>query len=179
MKKYTNFVVALCVMVLLSTTANADVDKIWSARTNREYYYIGGDRISLGVLRFNTSNWRDVGYISKKVMSAPKMNFKWDDKWYYETLPDSTNEVLVLFFKNHDANTHGWLAIKNTPDTWFYRTNGKGWKGIKNGQVVNEYWKGYGTSNTGDATGSLSIDVRNPENKGGWSANDIQIGFGK
>lgn len=172
----------LVTLLIVATTVNvafASVSSIWSARTDRPYYYIGGDRISLGVIRFDTNNWRDTDYISRRVVEAPKMNFLWDDKWYYEILPDSTNELLVLFWKNHDTKGQGWLAIKNTPDTWFYRTNGSSWRGLKDGQKVNEYWKRFGTRNTGDAGGSLSIDVRNPENRDGWTANHIQVSFGK
>jgi hypothetical protein len=67
MKKLVSFVASLFVMMLISTTASADVSKIWSAKTSRDYYYIGGDRISLGVLRFNTNDWRDTDYITRQV----------------------------------------------------------------------------------------------------------------
>ena len=101
MNKILIFIVCFFVMTLVSTTASAEVPHIGSGETNRDYYYIGGDRVSLGVLRFKTEFWIDVSTIDREVNNARKMNFNWDDKWYYETLPDNTDELLVLFWKNH------------------------------------------------------------------------------
>lgn len=182
MKKVKIYAIIVTVFSMMVSIVSAERPPlIWAAKTNRDYYSIGGDRISLGVMKLTVDDWRDKDNIDYQVSRAPKMNFLWDDKWYYETLPDSKNELLVLFWKNHDANKHGWLAIKNTPDTWYYTTDlrNHSWKGIKNDEKINMYWEGFGTRNTGDAGGSLSIDVKNPENKDGWTPNDIWVGFGK
>lgn len=182
MKRIFTVGFSLAVVFMMAGVSLAEtINHISSAKISREYYHIGGDRISLGVIRFNTDNWKDKNYIDKQVGLAPKMNFNWDDKWYFEKLPDSTNELLVLFWKNHDANVYGWLAIKNTPDSWYYTSNQENhsWLKIKNDQKVNAYWKGFGTRNTGDAGGSLSIDIKNPKNEGSWTSNHIWIGFGK
>lgn len=176
----TIFVLVFFTLLLLPSTSDARSEtSIWTAETDREYYYIGGNRVSLGVIRFRTNDWRNEDYITQKVIAAPKMNFLWDELWYFEKLPDSTNELLVLFWKDHDADLHGWVAIRNTPNTWFYRTNYHDWNGLDNGGKVNKYWKRFGSRNTGDATGSLSIDVKNPKNDGGWTGNHILVSFGK
>jgi hypothetical protein len=154
---------------------------IWSAKTSREYYYIAGDRISLGVIQIKADDWRDTNYINRQVANAPKMNYLWDDRWYYATLPDSSSDVLVLFWKNHDTNKQGWVLIKNTPDVWYYMINSgnaqtlKG-EGDPKGKV-NLFWNEFGTVNNGQ--GSLSIDIMNPKNEGDMTANDILVGFGK
>ncbi|MCI5133523.1 MAG: hypothetical protein D3920_00320 [Candidatus Electrothrix sp. AW2] len=160
---------------LLATVAIAAArPSINTNKTSRQYYHIGGDRISLGVIRFNADNWRTVD-INKKVSNAPKMNYEWDDQWYHEYLPDSTNEILVLFWKNHDRHNQGWVAIKNTPDAWFYKKNSRSWKRIGDGKKVVSFWKPFGTKDTGNrSTGSLSIDIRNPRGRG----DIIHVSFG-
>lgn len=169
MKKLSIFI-----SIFLFATVAASRPSIETSRTSRQYYYIGGDRISLGVIRFDPHNWRTAD-INKKVSNAPKMNYEWDDKWYHEYLPDSINRVLVLFWKNHDRKDQGWVAIKNTPDAWFYRKNYESWKRIGDGKKVVTFWKRFGYRDTDDiSTGSLSIDIRNPRGRG----DIIHVSFG-
>ncbi len=54
MRKLTLFIL----LYLLSNIAIAADPAIWTSKVSRDYYYIGGDRISLGVIQFNARNWR-------------------------------------------------------------------------------------------------------------------------
>jgi len=168
--KKLNIFVLFC---LFSSILIADTIPIPTVK--RSYYYIGGDRISLGVKIFHLYDWKKAS-IKKKVINTRKTNYSWDDKWYNIELSDSNNDVLVLFWKNHDNNKIGWVAIKNTPDAWFYKKDySKQWKRIGDGKKIVTFWEVFGRKDTGNkSTGSLSIDIRNPKGRG----DIIQVGFG-
>ena len=174
--KKLNLFILFC---LLSNIAIAADSSIWKSKIDRNYYYIGGDRISLGVIQFNAHNWRTHN-ITREVSRAPKMNYDWNDKWYYAYLPDSTNKIVTLFWKNHDRKTLGWVAIKNTPDAWYYKKNKNNWRKIGDGKKVVNFWKAFGNKDEGNrSTGSLSIDIQNYKNKkNSHGENKIRVSFG-
>lgn len=177
MKKLSILMFFILLAIFSATFAIADRrPSIETSKKSTPYYYIGreGNRISLGVIRFKARDWRTAD-ISKRVRNAPKMNYEWDDKWYHEYLPDSNNEILVLFWKDHKRKDQGWVAIKNNPDAWWYRKNYGSWTRIGDGKKVVTFWKRFGYRDTGNKdTGSLSIDIRNPRGRG----DIIHVSFG-
>ncbi len=113
--------------------------------------------------------------ITREVSRAAKMSYNWNDKWYYAYLPDSKNKIVVLFWKNHDRNTLGWVAIKNNPESWYYRSNYSKWKRLGDGKKKVTFWKSFGYRDTGHrSTGSLSIDIKNYRGR----ENKIRVSFG-
>ena len=175
MKKLTLFIL----LYLLSNIAIAGDPSIWVSKISKPYHFTeGGEKVSLGVIQFNARNWRTHN-ISREVSKVPNMNFAWDDKWYHAYLPDSTNRVLVLFWKSHDKHTQGWVAIKNTPDAWYYKKNGNKWRRIADGRKVVNFWKAFGYKDTGSKhTGSLSVDIQNYKNRNRHGENIIRLSFG-
>jgi hypothetical protein len=96
----------------------------------------------------------------------------WDDKWYYYTLPDDKVDNLLLVWRNIDSHAYGYVAIKNTPNLWLvYSNTGNGgpWH-IKNDEQLKFSWTTDGRR--------IDIDVKNPRNVDGWTANDIMVSFG-
>jgi hypothetical protein len=94
----------------------------------------------------------------------------WDDNWYYWTLPDNRNKYLLLVWKNLNSGEYGYTFIQNTPETWWYKTNNSGFRSIPNGEQRKLTWSTNGTK--------IDIDIKNPENSNGWTANDIWYSFG-
>lgn len=97
-------------------------------------------------------------------------SFAWDDKWYKRTLSPSNGEILLLMAHNQKVGNVIWVAVKNTPSRWmvmwgdgqtFYPSNNEQ---IKRSVRINGWL--------------LDFDVKNPNNSGGYTANDILFGFG-
>lgn len=170
-------------LVCAGLSAHAqDAPHLSAAESQREYYSMSGDRVLLGVLRITVDDWRDKREIDRQVQESGDMNYLWDDQWYFETMSDSRNDLLVLFWRNIDLGRVGWVAIKNTPNTWFYTSDRRNadWTGIENGEKVNIHWpRYYGSCNTNGPDGCLSIDIKNPENTDGYTSDDILVSFGK
>ena len=94
----------------------------------------------------------------------------WDDKWYYYTLPDNETKNLMLLWRNIDRHEYGYVVIKNTPTLWLVYTNSGGPWTPGNGQQIKRTWTTDGKR--------IDIDVLNPKNESGWTANDIWVSFG-
>ncbi len=96
----------------------------------------------------------------------------WDDKWYLRTLPVSGDEYVLLFCHEWLSGRTEWAAIKNTPSKWLVLGSDGKIRTPGNGQNVKFGYK-FTTANE-----VVDIDIHNPDNKNGYSANDILYGFG-
>ena len=172
-------IMILILFFLLSNIAIAADPPISNSKINKEFHETGGGkRFSLGVIKFNANDWRNHN-IDQEVLNAPKMNYAWDDKWYYAHLPDSRNKIVVFFWKSLDRNISGWVAVKNNPNSWYYRKNGQSWRKIGDGKKIVNFWRYFGYKDTGNRhTGSLSIDIKNYKNRGGRGEDVIRVSFG-
>jgi hypothetical protein len=94
----------------------------------------------------------------------------WDDKWYWYYVPPDRTRNLMLAWKNIDAGKAGFVLIKNTPTLWLIYTSSGGPFVVPNGERFKVPWTVNGRL--------IEIDVRNPKNEGGWTANDIWVSFG-
>jgi hypothetical protein len=133
-------------------------------------YMIGDERVKFVSQVVNTNSDGDLKTIASSVSSLCDKTDVWDDKWYYWTLPDNRNKYLLLSWKNLNSGEYGYVFIQNTPETWWYKTNSKGFKEIPNGEQRKETWSTNGTK--------IDIDLKNPKNSGDWTPDDIWYSFG-
>lgn len=86
--------------------------------------------------------------------------------WYWAELPEDRPRSLVLGFHDVAAGEIGWVELRNTSESWLYRTNAsEDWEPLYNlnRRVLN--W------------GQVSIALYNPPSEGDWSPFDIWYRF--
>ncbi len=133
-------------------------------------YNVGDEQVKFIYQKVDTLDPNVLNRLANSIPNVCNGSYAWDDKWYWESLPDNRNKYIFLMWKNIKNGEYGWLVIQNTPSTWNWYTN-DGRRGIvPNGEQAKRTWwtNGY----------RIDIDVRNPPNQGPWTANDIWYGFG-
>ncbi len=133
-------------------------------------YNIGDEQIKFVASIVDTNNDNSLKRIASSVPTRCDDTHVWDDKWYYWTLPDNRNKYLLLTWKNITTGEYGYAFIHNTPQNWWYKTNESGYATIANNQQKKLTWSSNGHR--------IDIDIKNPENRNGWTANDIWYSFG-
>lgn len=133
-------------------------------------YNVGNERVKFVAQEVYTNVDGDLKRIAQSVSSACNAAHVWDDKWYYWRLPDNRAKYLLLVWKNLNSGEYGYAFIQNTPQDWWYKTNSRGFATVPNGQQKKITWSTNGYR--------IDIDLKNPENRNGWTANDIWYSFG-
>jgi len=86
--------------------------------------------------------------------------------WYWAELPEDRPRSLVLGFHDVSAGTIGWVQLRNTSESWLYRTN------------ASEEWEPlYNLNRRVLSWGPVSIALYNPPSEGDWSPLDIWYRF--
>jgi hypothetical protein len=89
-------------------------------------YNVGDEQVKF-VSRIVDNNSDDnLKSIASSVSSICDGTDVWDDKWYYWTLPDNRSKYLLIIWKNLASREYGYAFIQNTPQTWWYKTNSRG-----------------------------------------------------
>ncbi|MFM6079636.1 MAG: hypothetical protein ACKPCI_14200, partial [Dolichospermum sp.] len=133
-------------------------------------YNVGDEQVKFVSIIVDTNNDDSLRNIANSVSSACDVTDTWDDKWYYWTLPDNRNKYLLLIWKNLSSSEYGYAFIQNTPEAWWYKTNSGGFQSIPNGEQRKLNWSTNGHR--------IDIDLKNPKNSNGWTANDVWYSFG-
>lgn len=133
-------------------------------------YTLSTERVVFKVLFVTSDNRSDWDAKAQEVGDTCDGTRRWDDQWYYYTLPDDKTKNLMLLWRNIDRHEWGYVVVKNTPSVWLVYDNKGGPWTPKNGEQVKRTWHSDGKR--------IDIDVKNPENENGWTANDIWVSFG-
>lgn len=134
-------------------------------------YKIGDERVKFVARVVTTTSDLDLNDILSSLPKRCDSTHVWDDQWYYYTLPDNRPKYLLLMWKNINNGEGGWVFVQNTPTRWWYKKNGSsGYQTIRNGESSKVTWWSNGSK--------IDIDLNNPKNSGGWTANDIWYSFG-
>ncbi|HEY9854150.1 MAG TPA: hypothetical protein V6D05_00345 [Stenomitos sp.] len=138
--------------------------------TTSRCYTLSTERVVFKVFFINSDNRSDWDAKASSVGDTCDGTRRWDDQWYYYTLPDNQTRNLMLLWRNIDRREYGYVVIKNTPSLWLVYSNSGGPWTPSNGQQIKRTWTSDGKR--------IDIDVLNPKNEGGWTANDIWVSFG-
>jgi hypothetical protein len=144
--------------------------------SGKNHYNYRGDRVKFLHRIVETRNWqskRELSALAKGMLDRSAKSHIRDDKWYWASLSETRNEVLLLVWWNMDERKYGWVAIKNTPERFLVRSNSsQGWVTPDEGGDKEYYqWTINGKK--------LDIDVRNPKNeRNSWTRYDIWYSFG-
>ncbi|MNS20437.1 hypothetical protein D3C72_521730 [compost metagenome] len=138
-------------------------------------YEVGDERVKFMVITMRTKSKAAWDETARSVSRDCDKSRVWDDRWYYYSLPDDGSKHLMLLWKNLDTGKYGYAGIMNFPTWWGAFTNSTGSPElipyyIPNGQQKKLTWTTNGKQ--------IDIDIRNPENTGPWTANDIWVSFG-
>jgi hypothetical protein len=133
-------------------------------------YNVGDEKVKFVSQIVYTNFDSELKQIASSVSAICDGTDVWDDKWYFWTLPDNRAKYLLLTWKNLNSGEYGYAFIQNTPQTWWYKTNSSGFQSIPNGVQRKQTWSTNGTK--------IDIDLKNPKNSNGWTANDIWYSFG-
>jgi hypothetical protein len=137
------------------------------------YYSVGDERVKFFFATVEPHDWQSKGELAELV--KPLLNRKakthvWDDEWYWTSLPSNRNKVVLLVWWNYDAHELGWVAIKNTLEQWYVRSNDSPWTTVRGGRTQTYSWHTNGRK--------IDIDLKNPLNRHGWTEDDIWYSFG-
>lgn len=138
-------------------------------------YEVGDERVKFMVITMRSKDKAVWDQTAKDVSRTCDRTRVWDDKWYYYSLPDDGSKHLMLLWKNLDTGRYGYAGIMNFPTWWGAFTNSNGSPAlipihIPNGKQHKLTWTTNGKQ--------IDIDIRNPENTGPWTGNDIWVSFG-
>lgn len=138
-------------------------------------YDVGDERVKFMVITMRSKTKAAWDQTAKSVSRDCDKTRVWDDKWYYYSLPDDGTKHLMLLWKNLDTGKYGYAGIMNFPTWWGAFTNSNGGPElipiyIENGKQKKLTWTTNGHQ--------IDIDIRNPENTGPWTGNDIWVSFG-
>jgi hypothetical protein len=169
-KPLTVLCVALLIVLMSSTLVFADSISEGPNEIDAESYWIGDEHVKFKAQAVFTTVPAELDSIASNTQYESGTHV-WDDEWYYITLPDNRDKFWLISWYNLDAHEYGWLLIDNDPDAWWYMTNSSDWRKVGgNGQQLTRTWWSNGYR--------IDIDVRNPENVGDWTPNDIWYSFG-
>lgn len=138
--------------------------------TTSRCYTLSTERVIFKVLWVESDNRSDWKAAASGIAKTCDGTSVWDDKWYWYYVPPNETKNLMLVWKNIDAAEHGYVVIKNTPSLWLVYTNTAGPYVIKNNEQIKRTWTSNGRR--------IDIDIKNPNNEGSWTANDIWVSFG-
>lgn len=138
--------------------------------TTSRCYTLSTERVIFKVLWVESDNRSDWDTAANGVANTCEGTRVWDDKWYWYFVPADQTKNLMLLWKNIDAAEYGYVVIKNTPSLWLVYTNTAGPFIVKNDEQLKRTWTSNGRR--------IDIDVKNPNNEGGWTSNDIWVSFG-
>ncbi|MEP0910886.1 hypothetical protein NDI45_08150 [Leptolyngbya sp. GB1-A1] len=133
-------------------------------------YRVGDEQVKFFYQKIDTLNVDALNQIANSVSNQCDRSYIWDDKWYWESLPDDRARYVFLLWKNISANQYGWVVVQNTPSTWNWYTNDGRSGIIPDGQQVKRTWWTNGHR--------IDIDLMNPRNTRDWTRNDFWYGFG-
>lgn len=138
--------------------------------TTSRCYTLSTERVVFKVLWVESDNRSDWKAKAETVTNACDGTRVWDDKWYWYFVPPDKTRNLMLVFRNIDTNEYGYVVVKNTPTVWLVYDNRGGPTVLANDRQFKKTWTLNGRR--------IDIDVKNPNNTGGWTANDIWVSFG-
>jgi len=133
-------------------------------------YNIGDERVKFVSQVVDTNDDVSLKRIASSISRNCDITDRWDDKWYYWTLPGNRAKYLLLTWKNLNSGEYGYAFIHNTPDTWWFKSDKAGYQFIHNGSKKKITWTSNGYT--------IQIDIKNPKHENGWTGNDIWYSFG-
>ncbi|MDB5102094.1 MAG: hypothetical protein JWM80_6515 [Cyanobacteria bacterium RYN_339] len=139
--------------------------------TTGRCYTLTTERVVFKVYKLTSDNRSDWNVQAQAVPNTcSEGSMLWDDKWYFYWLRPDIVDNLMLVWRNLDRREYGYVVIKNTPTTWLVYSSGGGPWVVKNNAMLRRTWHSDGKR--------IDIDVKNPNNTGGWGENDIWVSFG-
>ena len=133
-------------------------------------YPLTTERVVFKVYHVKSDYREDWDAQAKKVPETCDGTRVWHDKWYWYYLPPKEVDNLMLVWRNIDRHEYGYVVVKNTPTVWLVYDNKGGPWTPGNDQQIKRTWHTDGRR--------IDIDVKNPKNESGWTANDIWVSFG-
>lgn len=138
--------------------------------TTSRCYTLTTERVVFKLLWVDSDNRSDWKAKAETVEDTCDGTRVWDDKWYWYRVPPDQTRNLMLVWRNIDTQEYGYVLIKNTPSVWLIYDNRRGPVVLANDQQFKKSWTVNGRR--------IDIDVKNPNNTGGWTSNDIWVSFG-
>jgi hypothetical protein len=133
--------------------------------TSGPVYIINGQAIKFV---FRTGALLNDAASAQAVIARGRQNFPshvWDNTKYWVTLDTASNSYLLIGWYNRDTGGYGWVGVLNTPDTWWFRADGR-WTALPEPNAWDGRQWGFGAE-------TVTLYIKNPRNVNGFTPNDI------